>query len=65
MTPAPRMIPSALLVALLLFGVFGFRATFEPLEPSVRVTWRLIHGFLVVLALAGLVLVHRRHPRAD
>ena len=44
-----------LLTALLLFSVFGFLCTFEPLPSVTQWTWRLIYGIVALLAILGSV----------
>ena len=48
---------SLILAGILLFSIFGFLATYEPLDRSVQLTWRMIYGIAGVLCIAGLVLV--------
>jgi len=51
---------SLVLLALLAFCVFGFAATFEPMEPSTQIVGRLIYAVLAAAAAGGLMLVVRR-----
>jgi len=56
--------PLLLFVALLLCGLagfclFGFLATFEPLDTATVITWRITYGILGLLSILGLVLVGR------
>ena len=61
---ALRIILYLLLAGALLFCVSGFMATFEPIEPDVRITMRLLYSLGAVLAAAGLVVVKQpRRPR--
>ena len=55
-----RMVAMLLLVAFLLFCVFGFMATFEPMDRSVQITWRIVYGVAGASALAGIVRLARR-----
>lgn len=55
-----RMVAMLLLVAFLLFCVFGFMATFEPMDRSVRITWRIVYGVAGASALAGIVRLAQR-----
>ena len=57
-----RLVAVLMLVAVLLFCVFGFLATFEPLARSVQVTWRIVYAGAGALALAGIVRLLRRAP---
>jgi hypothetical protein len=43
-----------LLLGLAAYCIFGFVATFEPMEPSKQITWRVIY---VVAALASIAAV--------
>jgi hypothetical protein len=49
-----RLVLSVFLGGILLFCLFGFVATFEPLDPSIQLRMRLIYGFVGVLVLVGL-----------
>lgn len=60
MNPLPRLLLSLILVGMLLFCVFGVMATFEPLERSIQMTWRLVYATAGVVAVVALVLVNRR-----
>ncbi len=44
-----------LLLAVIGFCVFGFRATFEPLEPATQLTWRVIYGTVGGICAAAIV----------
>ena len=57
---AIRMVAMLLLLALLLFCVFGFLATFEPMDHFVQITWRIVYGVAGVVVLAGFVRMARR-----
>lgn len=52
-----RMIAVATLLAVAGFGIFGFMATFELLDASTQLTWRLFHGVGILASLAAAVLV--------
>ena len=43
-----RGLAAAVLFALAAFSIFGFLATFEPMDPSAQLVWRIIYG-----AIAG------------
>ena len=60
MNPLLRVVLSLALAGLACFSIFGFMATFEPLEADVQMTWRVIYGILFVVALAGLIILNRR-----
>ena len=55
-----RMAAILPLIAVLLFCVFGFMATFEPMDRSVQITWRIVYGVAGASALAGIVRLARR-----
>ena len=55
-----RMAALLLLVVVFLFCIFGFLATFEPLDRSVQLTWRIVYVVAGAGALAGLVRMARR-----
>ena len=42
------------LVPVILFCCFGFMATFEPLEPAVQTTWRVIYSAIAVSSIAAI-----------
>lgn len=58
-----RMLISAAALVVLAFSLFGFLATFEPLERSAQILWRSIYTLLSLGALATLYAL-RRTPRA-
>ena len=60
MSPMLRVVLSLPMAGLGCFCVFGFMATFEPLEPDVQMTWRVIYVALFVGSLVGLILLNRR-----
>ena len=55
-----RIVLSLPLVSLALFSIFGFMATFEPLEPDTQMTWRVIYVALFVGSSVGMILLNRR-----
>ncbi|MBT3469985.1 MAG: hypothetical protein HOD72_07020 [Opitutae bacterium] len=55
-----RIVLSLPLVSLALFSIFGFIATFEPLDPDTQMTWRVIYIILFVASLVGMILLNRR-----
>jgi len=63
MNRAARVMWSLVLLAVLAFCVFGFMATFEPLDVSTQVVWRGIYGLTAVACLGGLVVLSlpRKH----
>ena len=62
-----RLALSLILVALACFSIFGFMATFEPLDQATRMTWRVVYGVLFISSGAGLFMLNlpRRDNRAD
>lgn len=62
-----RLVLSLLLGALACFFIFGFMATFEPLDQATRMTWRAVYIVLFLASGAGLVMLNlpRRDNRAD
>lgn len=50
---------SLILTAVLLFCVFGFMATFEPLERSVQIKWRIVYCIIALGCIGGFILVWR------
>jgi hypothetical protein len=52
-----RLLRSLILVGILSFCVFGFMATYEPLDRSVQLTWRLIYGIAGVACIGGLIFI--------
>ena len=59
-----RIVTGIICAAVLLFCGFGFLATFEPLERSVQLLWRVIYIVAALAAIATLVFVNRRRPGA-
>ncbi len=53
MLKAIRYIAALSLVAVLLFCIFGFAATFEPMDRSAQLIWRWIYGLAGVLSILG------------
>lgn len=50
-------------LGILLFCVFGFMATLEPMDLAVQVTWRIIYGVIGTGCVGGLVWVWRGFGR--
>lgn len=50
-----RVIAAVLLLLILLFCIYGFMATFEPLDRSVQLTFRVVYAVLGTSCLAGVV----------
>ena len=65
MTLLPRLLLSALCVCVLLFCCFGFMATFEPLERSVQIKFRVIYSVIGMLAVAGAFLLNRPRRKKE
>lgn len=63
MTLPLRIVLSAGLAGIFLFCAFGFRATYEPGEASVLMTFRVIYGVAGLASLAGLAAAWRRKSR--
>ena len=55
-----RVILSLTLACLAGFSIFGFMATFEPLDPDSQMTWRVIYVALFVGSIVGMILLNRR-----
>ncbi len=53
-----RLALSLILGVLVFFAVFGFLATFEPLDPAIQVTWRAVYTVLFVACIAGLFMMN-------
>jgi hypothetical protein len=61
---------SLLCAGVFLFCVYGFLATFEPLDASTQITFRIIYGFIGFIALVSGFLSVRSffrpaHPSTD
>jgi len=54
-----KLLLSLVLAGVLFFCVFGFMATYEPLDRSVQITWRLVYGIVGVACIVGFFLVWR------
>lgn len=65
MTLAARMVTRLVLVAVLLFCVFGFVATCEPMDPTTQLTWRWIYAVIGVMVITGLVVANRIGPKGS
>jgi hypothetical protein len=63
MNKATRIIGSLVLLAVSVFCVFGFIATFEPLDASTQLAWRAIYGLVGLACLGGIVILSlpRKH----
>jgi hypothetical protein len=59
MNKVTRIIGALALLALLAFCVFGFMATFEPLDASTQLTWRAVYGLAGLACLGGIALLSR------
>ena len=55
-----RVILSLAIACLAGFSIFGFMATFEPLDPDTQMTWRVIYVALFVGSIIGMILLNRR-----
>jgi hypothetical protein len=55
-----RLLLSLVLAAILVFCFFGFLATFEPLDRSVQVTWRVVYGIIGIACVGGFILIWLR-----
>jgi len=59
MSPILRVILSLVMACLAGFSIFGFMATFEPLDPDTQMTWRIIYVALFVGSTVGMILLNR------
>ena len=50
-----RVMITLLCFGILLFCIYGFLATFEPLPESIQLTWRIIYSVIGTLCVAGVV----------
>lgn len=55
-----RVIAAVLLLLVLLFCIYGFMATFEPLDRSVQLASRVVYAAIGISCLAGEVWLLRR-----
>ncbi|MFP6872755.1 MAG: hypothetical protein VCA55_04525 [Verrucomicrobiales bacterium] len=62
-----RVVLSLALGALACFSIFGFMATFEPIDPTTRMTWRVIYVILFLASNVGLIIFNlpRKNNRTD
>jgi hypothetical protein len=51
---ALRVLAAVCLLPVVLFCGFGFLATFEPLDPSIQMTWRVIYGLIAASCLGAI-----------
>ena len=63
MSPLLRVVLSLAMACLAGFSIFGFMATFEPLDPDTQMTWRMIYVALFVVSIAGLILINRHRKQ--
>ncbi len=49
-----RVFVAVCLIPVTLFCCFGFLATFEPLDPAIQMTWRVIYGLIAVSCLGAI-----------
>ncbi|MCB1088257.1 MAG: hypothetical protein KDM63_14505 [Verrucomicrobiae bacterium] len=55
MNQATRIVGATLMLAVMAFCGFGFLATFEPLDASTQLTWRIVYGLVGLACLGGIV----------
>ena len=55
-----RVVLSLVMAVLGCFSIFGFMATFEPLDADTQITWRVIYVALFVGSIVGMILLNRR-----
>ncbi|MFN6104464.1 MAG: hypothetical protein ACK5EA_08440 [Planctomycetaceae bacterium] len=55
MTLLTRLIETVLLLGVLLFCLFGFLATFEPLDRTTQWLWRVIYVLVGIASLIGVL----------
>ena len=60
-----RLLLSVLCAGVLLFCCYGFLCTFEPLDRSVQMTWRVIYCAVGILSVTGVVLLNRPRRKAE
>ena len=53
-----RLALSLFLGALALLSIFGFLASFEPLELRIRIIWRVVYIVMFVASMAGLLKIN-------
>jgi hypothetical protein len=66
MNPSASILIALLLAALLPVCVFGFMATYEPMDRNVQLTWRIVYttvGVLCVAGFAALIVAARRRGK--
>jgi hypothetical protein len=52
MAGRPRLGIATAIIPVLGFCVFGFMATFEPLDPTTQLTWRIVYGTVAIACIA-------------
>lgn len=64
MTMMSRVLATLLLGSLLFMSIVGFMATFEPLDGSAQIMWRIMYAVVGALSLFALVKCwrYRRFP---
>ena len=60
-----RLLMTGLLVGVLIFCVFGFMATYEPMRTVTRWTWRAIYSLAGLSTLAGMAFTWRSPRRKE
>ena len=53
-----RLALSLFLGALAVLSIFGFLASFEPLELHIRIIWRVVYMVMFVASMAGLIRIN-------
>jgi hypothetical protein len=53
----PRVVVVVALLAIAGFGVFGFLATFEPMESQTQITWRAVYAVGTLASLAAAICI--------
>lgn len=59
-----RILLVLVLLGVAAFSVFGFLATYEPLERSTQLTWRIVYGTTLAASVAGVAWTLLRGKRS-
>lgn len=59
MSKLARLILSVIFTGLILFCIFGLRATCEPMDSSTQLKWRIIYGVALTVNVVFLTLINR------
>ncbi len=57
MNSITKILLGIICLAILLFSAFGFITTFEPLDTSTQITFRIVYGLLGITSILSLLFI--------